>query len=343
MIPGRRCYKRYPFHDLITSDGGATWTFVTDLPPLAPDLMCGISVVGDSVAYVSGTNDPTNPTRMMKTLDAGATWTAWDMGPPADLLVDNLFLDADHGFVVGGKDALPNPERSRSKVRAVVLHTTDGGQTWTDRLAGIANDLPLGEWGWKIQFLDDRVGFVALESFTRAAILKTTDGGLTWTRAEVHDPQGNANLEGIGFLDEQNGWVGGWGSASFEEGFSSATSDGGATWRDANEIGLSSTGSGFWATPVTVGYASGMTVYKYSDKPVPIMRAAAAPPRLFDNEPRSSVWVPRTRSRHATCTYSCTRPPSRSRRSGWIVAPEGGGVWPAGGCWSSDRCGRCVL
>ena len=44
------------------------------------------------------------------------------------------------------------------------------------------------------------------------------------------------------------------------------------------------------------------------------------------------VWVPRTLSRHATCTYSCTRPPSRSRRSGRTVAPEGGGVRPAGGC-----------
>ena len=44
------------------------------------------------------------------------------------------------------------------------------------------------------------------------------------------------------------------------------------------------------------------------------------------------LWVPRTRSRHATCRYSCTRPPSRSRRSGRTVAPEGGGVRPAGGC-----------
>ena len=183
-----------------------------------------------------------------KTLDAGATWTAWDMRPHADLLVDNLFVDADHGFVVGGKDAVPNPERSRSKVRAVVLHTADGGRTWTDRLAGIADDLPLGEWGWKMQLLDDQVGFVALESFDRAAILKTSDGGLNWTRIEVDDPQGNANLEGIGFLDEQTGWVGGWGSASFEEGFSSATSDGGTHGASPTRSACSSTGSGSWAT-----------------------------------------------------------------------------------------------
>ena len=32
------------------------------------------------------------------------------------------------------------------------------------------------------------------------------------------------------------------------------------------------------------------------------------------------------------CTYSCTRPPSRSRRRGWIVAPEAGGVRPVGVC-----------
>lgn len=129
-----------------------------------------------------------------------------------------------------------------------MLHTDDGGETRTDRLAGIADDLPLGEWGWKIQFLDDQVGFVALESFDRAAILKTSDGGLNWTRIEVDDPQGNANLEGIGFLDEQTGWVGGWGSASFEEGFSSATSDGGTHGASPTRSACSSTGSGSWAT-----------------------------------------------------------------------------------------------
>ena len=36
----------------------------------------------------------------------------------------------------------------------------------------------------------------------------------------------------------------------------------------------------------------------------------------------------------ATCTYSCSRPPSRSRRSSRMVAPGGGGVWlPGIGGW----------
>jgi hypothetical protein len=47
--------------------------------------------------------------------------------------------------------------------------------------------------------------------------------------------------------------------------------------------------------------------------------------------PRWGLWVPRMLSRHATCTYSCTRPPSRSRRSGRSAALDGGGVAPVGG------------
>jgi hypothetical protein len=44
-----------------------------------------------------------------------------------------------------------------------------------------------------------------------------------------------------------------------------------------------------------------------------------------------SLWVPRTRSPHATCRYSWTRPPSRSRRRTRTAVPEPGGVQPAGG------------
>jgi len=43
------------------------------------------------------------------------------------------------------------------------------------------------------------------------------------------------------------------------------------------------------------------------------------------------------------CMYSCMRPPSRSRRSGRMVGPEGEGVRPVGGSCRSDRCRRCVV
>jgi photosystem II stability/assembly factor-like uncharacterized protein len=252
---------------LHTANGGADWSVVSPLPVNAPAAICGISVVSDQIVYCSGTNRPTDSPRVMKTVDGGRTWVAQDMSPHASILIDAFFTDALHGWVVGGKADVPHPT-DRERIKPVVLRTEDGGATWSNRLAGREADFPFGEWGWKIQFLDSTVGFVSLENFQAGAILKTTDGGLTWRRLTVNDAQGNANIEGIGFIDEGHGWIGGWGSADFTGGFSSATDDGGQNWRDANEIGKFLNRFRFFGNPVAVGYASGDTVYKYSADPV---------------------------------------------------------------------------
>jgi photosystem II stability/assembly factor-like uncharacterized protein len=271
-----------------TKDGGQSWTQVTGLPALAPSAICGMFAVSDQVMYASGTNYPNRPARMMKTVDGGQTWTAWDMSPFADLLVDCFFTSATRGWVVGGKKALPPPPTpeekrflKRDEVKPVVLLTEDGGQTWVNRVADIQSQFPPGEWGWKIQFLNDQVGFVALENFKAGAILKTVDGGQTWTRLPVNDPQGNANLEGIGFVDEKHGWVGGWGAEDPDRGpftrlSSSESRDGGATWQDANEIGKAINRFRFFGSPVSVGYAAGQTIYKYSAAPAGARAAAPA-------------------------------------------------------------------
>jgi len=332
-----------------TSDGGATWTAVADLPELAPSAVCGLSVVDESVVYASGTNYPNRPARMMRTVDGGVSWQAWDMSEHAALLVDTYFTDADHGWVVGGQATVADP--TRDDVRAVVLRTEDGGRTWVNKAAQLGTELPLGEWGWKIQFLDEQVGYVALESFTRGAILKTTDGGDTWTRIEIDDPQGNANLEGIGFLDESTGWVGGWGSASFQEGFSSSTIDGGETWQDANEIGAFINRFRFFRDPVTVGYASGRTVYRYSAEPVAAPRQVAPPAALRlldDNAPAQSqaplqltVTVPGSADRlmidiwdrfgeHVRRVLDEPRPADGSRVVEWDGTDDAGGQLDSG-------------
>lgn len=260
-----------------TTDGGNHWQPVTNLPALAPSAICGLSVVDSDVVFASGTNFPNRPTRLLKTANGGRDWTGIDMKPFADILVDIHFTSPLDGWVVGGKaeDEMP----TRGNVRAVVLRTVDGGQSWVNRVASLQAELPLGEWGWKIQFLNESVGFVSLESFTQGAILKTLDGGQTWTRFAVNDPQRNANLEGIGFVDELHGWVGGWGDERFERLSSSETFDGGATWSDANQIGKAINRFRFLDQPVSVGYASGQTVYKYSSDPLPVGEFAAPPRR----------------------------------------------------------------
>ena len=123
----------------------------------------------------------------------------------------------NEGWVVGGRDDVgrPTPQRKRDDVKPVVLHTTDGGATWTDRLVAIRRFFPRGEWGWKIQMLDAQTLFVSLENMLDGAILRSDDGGLTWRRIPINDRQRNANLEGIGFVDRDRGWVGGWGDIDF--------------------------------------------------------------------------------------------------------------------------------
>jgi len=256
-----------------TRDAGETWSPVGGLPA-APSFICGLSVVSESVIYASGTNDPgnipgvtTNVPGVIKSTDGGETWTAIDLSLHANLLVDIYFPEPNRGWVVGGKADGPNPT-TRGRVRPVVLLTEDGGRSWTNQLASMQGDLPRGEWGWKIFFVNDQVGYVSLENFNAGAVLKTTDGGNTWVRKPINDQQGNANLEGLGFVNEDEGWVGGWGDRFFRGGFSSATADGADNWRDANEIGRFINRFRFIGQPVSVGYASGDTIYKYSAEPV---------------------------------------------------------------------------
>ena len=264
-----------------TDNGGSNWQLVTNLPDNAPLAICGLYAVNESVVYASGTNYPYTryPTRVMKTTDGGETWTSQEMGELASNLIDIYFFDENRGFVVGGYSDKTDPDLTKNipdytDVTPVVLYTEDGGKTWVNRVADLTFEP--GEWGWKIYFVNENVGYVSLESFDRGAILKTTDGGLTWTRYAINDAQGNANLEGIGFITEDRGWVGGWGNAEFTGGYSSGTTDGGKNWVDANEIGLFINRFRFLGNPVTVGYACGRTVYKYNRDDDP----AAAVPEL---------------------------------------------------------------
>ena len=245
-----------------TTDGGVNWNLVDNLPGNQPSAICGIHVVSKNVIYASGTNFPNRPTGIYKTTDGGTNWTAIDMEPWADMLIDCYFTDEKTGWVVGGK-INANEQQSRDNSIPVVLKTVDGGMTWENKVASIADQFVKGEWGWKIQFLNDQIAFVSLEAFDIGAILKTTDGGENWVRLPINDPQKNANLEGIGFIDEHTGWVGGWGDRQFERQSSSETTDGGNTWRDANEIGRAINRFRFFGNPVTVGYSSGVSVYRY--------------------------------------------------------------------------------
>ncbi|UVK35733.1 hypothetical protein LHFGNBLO_006597 (plasmid) [Mesorhizobium sp. AR10] len=267
-----------PHRLYVTRNGGADWVHVENLPAGAPGRICGLSAPGPTTLYASGTNYPNEQAGILRTRDGGATWDTMQV-PDAALLVDICFDSPDTGWVVGGVNDVGHPARPTQRADVVpgIFFTRDGGETWVNQVRGNAasGEFPRGEWGWKFQKLNERVLFVSCENFHDGAILRSDDSGQSWRRLRLNDRQRNSNLEGIGFLDERQGWVGGWGDADFTGGFSSATVDGGANWSEANEIGFRLNRFRFIGNPPTVAYASGDTVYKLTDEPVAVAALAA--------------------------------------------------------------------
>jgi len=227
-----------------TLDGGAIWTDITSLlDPRAGGGICGLSIPDSNTIYGCG-NYFQDSAYIVKSIDGGITWSFIDMHMYATSLIDMYFLNKDTGFATG-KGLLPLET-------AVILYTTDGGQTWTYKFQ---NTVTI-EYCWKIQRLTSQVYFASIEDeFITGApsqILKSTDGGMTWNIQTVHPL--NHNIQGIGFIDSLKGWTGGWNN-SFE------SNDGGVTWDSVNVCpGMNRV----FKVNDSLLFASGFGIWKYS-------------------------------------------------------------------------------
>jgi hypothetical protein len=195
--------------------------------------------------------------------------------------------DLQGWVVVGG-----NGGTTYDALKPVIMFTPDGGKTWENKLKNSGIDFPTGEWGWEIQFLTPQIGFVSLENDTAAAILKTIDGGESWKRIQIADPQRNVELEGIGFINERVGWVGGWGhgfTSGSPDGTTSGTTDCGETWFDANGVGRFINRFRFTKTEPIVAYASGRTIYQCTVADGAALATFAAAPRIVE-PPIAKAW-----------------------------------------------------
>lgn len=228
-----------------TTNGGVNYVQISNsnLPNPKPKGVCGISILNSNTAFACGTYH--GFAKVLKTTNQGASWTTiFSDTSLARTLIDCLFWSADSGIAVGGYNRNDDYQTSN----AVVIITTNGGNSWQRVFRSARSN----EWCWKISFFSRTSGYVSIERFSGFAyILKTTNGGFNWSEIPFRD----YDVEGIGFINENTGWVGGWTGPTWQ------TTNGGTNWQMATW--------GFFLNRFrflndTLAYSVGQRVYKFS-------------------------------------------------------------------------------
>jgi photosystem II stability/assembly factor-like uncharacterized protein len=137
--------------------------------------------------------------------DGGATWRQAESVPTRVTLTEVCFVDARRGWAVGHD--------------AVVLHTSDGGQTWELQFAAPEEEATL----LSVWFENAEHG-IAVGAFSLT--LETNDGGKSWKRRKlIEESEDDAHLnhlfsgpDGSLFISAEFGWI-------------YRSRDGGGTWQ----------------------------------------------------------------------------------------------------------------
>jgi len=142
-------------HEVLhTSDGGFTWTAQCDHPDAE---FMDVTFLDANHGWVAGNNSACTAGLILKTEDGGATWVE-QPHDSVNQLNEVCFINLQEGWA--------------GQVWSL-LHTTDGGETWTRlpvQFPGYAGlSFQGSNNGWTVGFND---------------VFRTTDGGATW------DPQG---------------------------------------------------------------------------------------------------------------------------------------------------------
>lgn len=198
-----------------TTDGGETWTDVTGTLPKVAKGFCGMAHVGERVHIVG--RYQADAADYFFSPDAGKTWRVTDLHDTLQGLVEIVFLNESVGFI-GGMSA----GGAQAAGPAAMLKTTDGGATWR---RVFTHDGGRG-FVWKIFPVTPALIYAALQSQDGTLrIAKSTDAGETWSLHVVAtDRPQSPGIQGIGFIDEKTGWVGGFFQGMY------GTTDGGETW-----------------------------------------------------------------------------------------------------------------
>jgi photosystem II stability/assembly factor-like uncharacterized protein len=194
---------------LRTIDGGTSWSVQAS----------GTNYTLRSVFFTDANTGTTvgDGGTILHTTNGGLSW--YNQSPETKSSKSSLlmefyagvcFADPQHGTIVGGMTSLGGDDQT-------ILHTSNGGETWTVQSDG--GIIPLQG----ISFSDTNHGIVVggavPDGFPGFGVIRqTTNGGATWTNVSAN------YLNGVSFTDTLTGTAVGWGGTILR------TIDGGTTW-----------------------------------------------------------------------------------------------------------------
>ncbi len=200
----------------VSKDGGATWT--THQAPLGnPAFIANITAIDGNVAWLSGLDGGGGGSKILKTVDGGATWTeqttaAWD---PVASWVDFVYFKSPAVGISMG-----DPRNGEFEIYI----TSNGGQFWMP-ISGnnIPDPLP-GEYGYNGDY--DVVGNTIWFGTSMGGVYRSETSGSSWERFESGQPEGyldfGDNMHGIYWHNDFLNFIS----------YASRSTDGGETWSE---------------------------------------------------------------------------------------------------------------
>ena len=224
--------------DLVTTNGGETWTGYADLPStLFPAE--AISCPSTSVCWATGQGNDGQAV-VAESTDGGQTWT--DVTPAAwgdTEVADTIDCPSATTCWIGGFNWDPFSPPGTNSMTPWIASTTDGGATWTTspNLPTFTPYDPNGTYTISGISCLSALNCVAVGGLNEgdglAQVISTTDGGATWSRSTDPTLSGLQDLFSVSCVPGASGLpvCSAAGTALQAAGPVAVTStDGGATW-----------------------------------------------------------------------------------------------------------------